>query len=410
MTDAKAGSDTARPGTGGGLWRYGVPGMVTAAAAGGAFVWPVAAVPAVLVTAVAWLLGARLADGGQAEAEGESLEELEQELRGLLHDIDDSLQAEFRTVLDDLGQIRGLVSDAVGQLNDSFHGMQAGTREQEELANNVITQTGGDSNLDQFGIRSFVQETEGILNNYVDLVVSMSRNSVETVHAMDDIATQMDGISQLLVNMKGIAEQTDLLALNASIEAARAGDSGRGFSVVAEEVRNLSVQAGEFNEKIGGEVGRVRTSVDKARKAVGDMASQDLNETLQAKDHITDMMTRLRELDDKVEQAAGRIQQVAESIDGHVGAAVRSLQFEDIVTQLVDSSRSGVEGLDRYLSGLGHVLSETADQAEHGADYVARLAEARRRLAEQRDARESRRAEARHVAQRNMDEGDVELF
>ncbi len=393
------------------LRHYGAPGALTLLSAGAAYAWPALAPLAVIVGASGWAAVSflRRRETGWHEAT-ETVEDLEDALRELLGDIDDSLNAEFRTVSGDLEQIRSLVSDAVQSLNGSFNGMDAATDEQEQLARQVIEQTGGDSAIEQFGISEFVQRTEEFLNKYVDLVVEMSRSSVRTAERIDDMLTQLERVEGLLGDLRGIAKQTDMLALNASIEAARAGEAGRGFSVVAEEVRKLSDRSRQFNSQIGEEVRGIREVIQTTRDEVGEMASNDMNVTLSTKDEISRMMQSLQEVDQQVEAQVKRISEVSGRIDHHVADAVRALQFEDIVAQLVESSRGGVDGLDNYLEGLRNVLQAIAEEDVHGSQYAQRLREAREHLAQQRAQRETERASQRKVEQQSMGEGDVELF
>lgn len=78
--------------------------------------------------------------------------------------------------------------------------------------------------------------------------LDLARNSA--VSRMDSLGAETHGIANLVDVINGVSDQTALLALNASIEAARAGDHGRGFSVVATEVRNLAFRAGESTKKV----------------------------------------------------------------------------------------------------------------------------------------------------------------
>jgi methyl-accepting chemotaxis protein len=387
--------------------RYGVPAGLTVAAAAAAWVWPAWAPAAVVVGALGWF--AVVARGSRPVEEVGEVAELEEALRGLLADIDESLNAEFRNVGGDLDQIHGLVSDAVASLNQSFHGMNDATARQTALAQEVIHRTGGDA-AEEVGLSDFIRQTEQFLSDYVEVVVQMSRQSVKTVEHIDDIVAQIDGIHRRLAELKGIAGQTDLLALNASIEAARAGEAGRGFSVVADEVRKLAVQANDFNGQIADEVSRITTDINTTREEVGEMASSDMNTTLSTKDRISGMMKGLEDLDREVEEKARAISEVSSEIDGHVGEAVRALQFEDIVGQLVTSSRSGVQGMDDYLASVRQVLQEVADASAHGTNYAERLQQARQQLAAHRAQREQQRAASRTVEQDSMAGGDVELF
>lgn len=387
-----------------------IPGGTTVVLAGLSWWLPAAAAPAVLVTGAAWWLcspGSRLAEA-VSPRDADAERDLESELRGFLADMDESLNAEVRQVRDDLGQIRSLVTDAVGELNSSFQEVNAKTREQSEVANHVLAQS-GDNDAESTGVRHFVEETEATLGNYVDLVVGMSRHSVEAANSIEDIVREMDVITKLLQDIRGIAKQTDLLALNASIEAARAGEAGRGFAVVAEQVRGLAEQANKFNDQIADRVERTRSTVDQARATVGNMASQDMNESLGARTRISRMMEDLEQMDQSVESGLSRINELTGAIDGHVQDAVRALQFEDISTQLLDNSARGVEGLDDYLGGIRNAVQE-AMAAGSGEDPASRLRSARSELARQRERREAERASLRSVSQQDMGGGDVELF
>ena len=96
------------------------------------------------------------------------------------------------------------------------------------------------------GIRSGAGNMEQL-----KITANSTMNTVnDTVAAMSNLAKQIESVRQVISLIKEISEQTNLLSLNASIEAARAGDAGRGFAVVAEEIRNLSDQTKDSLEKI----------------------------------------------------------------------------------------------------------------------------------------------------------------
>jgi len=124
------------------------------------------------------------------------------------------------------------------------------------------------------------------LNN----VTSSSANDVS------ELSTQVEGIYGILQTIQGIAEQTNLLALNAAIEAARAGEQGRGFAVVADEVRNLAGKTQQSTEEIQQMIEGLKKSADRSMNAMtqSSTATKSLSESFkQANEEILVLFNRL---------------------------------------------------------------------------------------------------------------------
>jgi methyl-accepting chemotaxis protein len=113
---------------------------------------------------------------------------------------------------------------------------------------------------------------------------------------VNELSTQVEGIYGILQTIQGIAEQTNLLALNAAIEAARAGEQGRGFAVVADEVRNLAGKTQQSTEEIQHMIEGLKKSADRSMNAMtqSSTATQSLSESFQqANEEILALFNRL---------------------------------------------------------------------------------------------------------------------
>ena len=138
--------------------------------------------------------------------------------------------------------------------------------------------------------------------------------SGETVKSLVEAAGRIDEVVALITD---IAEQTNLLALNATIEAARAGEAGKGFAVVASEVKNLANQTAKATDEIAQQVAEVRSASNSAAVTIEHIAEtvgriDDISGAIAAAVEEQDATTR--EIAHSVEQASSGTQQVSSAI------------------------------------------------------------------------------------------------
>ncbi|WP_293266964.1 methyl-accepting chemotaxis protein [Neptunomonas sp.] len=140
----------------------------------------------------------------------------------------------------------------------------------------------------------------------------LSEQISNTSELMDLLAQDSNNISQIVDAIQGISEQTNLLALNAAIEAARAGDSGRGFSVVADEVRNLASKTqqstGEIQTLIDKLQGRAKNAVHAMKKG-NEQSGNCLTLAEEASQHLQHVVTAISEIDNMTTQMASVVEE-----------------------------------------------------------------------------------------------------
>ncbi|MBF0110263.1 MAG: methyl-accepting chemotaxis protein [Magnetococcales bacterium] len=322
---------------------------------------------------------------------------------------------EFRrqveSIRSEMGQVRNLVQDAIGKLTDSFNGLRDSSDHQLQLVTSLTTSMDMGQGADdpageghhKVNIRGFVSETDKILRTFVDHIILVSRQSMEMVHRIDELSTQMNEVVELLHDINSISEQTNVLSLNARIVAARAGQAGEAFSVVASEVRKLARNSHEFSDRIDGVVRKSKRNIEQAKSIIEVMASKDMSFAIESKGRVDEMMAEVSEIDRFTEETIHKVTALADRISSQVGTAVMSMQFEDMVTQLSHSMEKKFNILENF--------SRTMDPDilfAGGLSDVERRMRLEEVLASQ--VADFNAVDRGAVQQSSMDEGEVELF
>ncbi|MBN2643970.1 MAG: chemotaxis protein [Desulfuromonadaceae bacterium] len=317
------------------------------------------------------------------------------------------LSDQFASARQENHQVQTILSDAISKLIQSFTELDKQSSRQQELA--AAISGSGSSGSGQMSFNQLFTTIEHSLNNLLESTQNSSQGTRDLFEAMAQTQNQFQSVISMLNDVRKIADQTNLLAVNASVEAARAGAAGSGFAVVAEEVRNLSIRSNRFSQQIDDSVQGIARSLQQVERAMHKLAEDSERLVEEEKQQVDVMMGEARRFHDVVDGGAREIGEISQQIALLVGAAVTSMQFQDMATQVVDTVTRRMDAMDEMMSNLTLLDVNVADDCcEQKEMFVQHMAMLRSMIDGARETIEQ--SHHNPVSQKSMDDGDIELF
>jgi methyl-accepting chemotaxis protein len=256
----------------------------------------------------------------------------------------------------DLERARALTHEAVAVLLASFQSLNAKVEVQraalEGLVKELVTATGSSEGI--AGI------TAQMVDGFVQEMVRVSRDGLELVGLLDDMAVQVNEVVARSGGIEKLARQTRFLALNARIETHRAGEAGRTFKLVADEVKRLALESAQLSEQIGMVVGETRATLDKSRARATSMASHDMASAISSHRQLGEALG-------KYQQVNQTMNSTIDEIRAQLAVATRAVSFEESLTVLIDGACRKLDSLGAAVRILVTLLPRS-----RGGDTTAR--------------------------------------
>ena len=268
----------------------------------------------------------------------------------------DALLEAFQELIINVNKALSTLNTATQNLSENVNHTSQGMQRQQTESDQVATAaTEMQANIEEVAgsTVAMAQRAESTTNNAlerkkeVDASVKQISDLADKLNEVMDVVGQLEADSQTIGSVldviRGIAEQTNLLALNAAIEAARAGEQGRGFAVVADEVRNLAMRTQESTQEIES---IISTLQERTKEIVAEMvncqkqgtdSAQEVSGAGQALSQITSDITDIMDMTTQVAEALKQQNKVASEVNENV------IRIRDIASEASEGAAQNAQ-------------------------------------------------------------------
>jgi len=291
---------------------------------------------------------ARMATTGNDEGRllAEEFNDMSREVGRIISDIRDAA-AELAHASVELKRRANLVTEEAARQGDSAAKTASSVEELAERIEHVAMQS-HDAENNSHEVSRLSAEGKRAIGLSSGGIEALAGTVEEVSRLMDGLAQQSTQVTQITELIRDVSEQTNLLALNAAIEAARAGEHGRGFAVVADEVRQLAHRTGTSADEITRNVGSIQSEIQRAVQRMRDVSEQ----ARLSVQHAASANEALAKIDEQASSALGSVHQIAASVQQ------QSSNGADIarhVEQIAEGAQQNHQASDETASVASHL-------------------------------------------------------
>lgn len=258
---------------------------------------------------------------------------------GPLSDLRQFEETTLKFLIKEIGAVSDYVEENASSLTRRFQEMAVASREQSQVVESMAFDVQHIAVEDgHMPIGSLAQDLSDTMEDFFKKVIFLSSRGVKMSYTLDDIFKVLESMQESINEIERINKQTHLLALNAKIEAARAGDSGKGFAVVADEVRQLATSVNELSSDLREQTSRVTAGLDGGYSIIKEIATVDMSDdNIAAHDRLKVMTKGFVTQSEQLAEALKKSAETSQKMEQEIGASIMELQFQDRSKQRLEA-------------------------------------------------------------------------
>jgi len=269
-----------------------------------------------------------------------------------------------------LGEVMQQTETAALELGKSFMSIVARSQSQAKKTSQSLSAYADNGNGNNGTLLDISRKT------LLEVIAGMKANAnreAQTLKDMEAIIAHMKNISTIVSEIESIADQTNLLALNAAIEAARAGEQGRGFAVVADEVRKLSGRSNASALDIRKRIATIDNNVREMYEETGQRISESGRKSEESELVVMNALNKIDEANQAATKQLDELTGESESLARDISGILMSMQFQDITRQRIEHVIEPLQTLKTELAETAQRMGVEAADTLVGSADLSRL-------------------------------------